>query len=242
MLELKLELPGLDRSIRGLELLTEKNLRFATGRAMNSSAWAARSDLQTTLGKTSGGPIQGGATRWTIGAAYVSKASAQSLAAEVGLRSDTPRAAGRYISVLTKGTRPREKAVDRSAARIAGQGRGVAVIPSRSAGLTDQRGNVSLRSYATIIGKARTGADGYFVAPVRRGSSTMAVFQRKTGFIGRTSTLDSGIRRMFTLDPSPKARGSTYDIKGDLNRSIERVWPGKIRQLLMEELARAGFR
>jgi hypothetical protein len=34
MVEIKLDILNLDRTIKGLELLTEKNLRFATGRAM----------------------------------------------------------------------------------------------------------------------------------------------------------------------------------------------------------------
>lgn len=243
MLDITLDTAGLDRAIRGLELLTEKNLRYATQKAMNNSAFSARADLQTDLRKTAGGPIQGGATPWTVRAAYVSKANPSALTAEVGLRSDTPRAAGRYISVLTKGTRPRPKAVDRSAAKIAGRGAGnVAIIPSKSAGLTDARGNVRLRDYASILGKARAGTDGYFVAPVRRGSTKMAVFQRKSGFIGRTSTIDSSMRRLFTIDPNPKQRASTYDLKGDLQRSVRRVWPGEISKALRAELARAGFR
>lgn len=243
MLDIRLDTTGIDRAVKGLELLTEKNLRYATQQAINNSAFSARADLQTDLQKISGGPIQGGATPWTVRAAYVSKANPAALTAEVGLRTDTPRAAGRYISVLTRGTRPRPKAVDRSAAKIAGRSAGnVAIIPAKSANLKDARGNVRLRDYASILGKAREGRDGYFVAPVRRGSSTMAVFQRKTGFIGRTSTLDSSIRRLFTIDPNPRPRASTYDLKGDLQRSVRRVWPGEIRDALLAELARAGFR
>jgi hypothetical protein len=248
MLELKLELPGLDRSIRGLELLTERNLRFATGRAMAATVRSAEQTLKKDLASPSG-PIEGGATRWTIGGTYTQRPSPNNLTAEVGLRADRPRAAGRYISVLTKGGRPRTKGVDLKAGGIAGGAR-LTIVPTPSQ-RKDSKGNVTRAAFSRAISQAsmirdgkqyNRGAGRFFIIPIKGPAGRMGIFER-TGKPGRGRYGSfQGTAMRFTLEPQPKLRRSTYDLKGDLQRSTGRVWPGEIRQQLMAELQRAGFR
>jgi hypothetical protein len=250
MLDIRLDTTGLDRSIRGLELLTEKNLRFATGRAMAATVRSAEATLKQDLGKTSGGPIEGGATRWTIGGTYTQRPSPNNLTAEVGLRSDRPRAAGRYISVLTQGGRPRTKGVDLKAAGIAG-GSGLTIVPT-PAQRKDARGNVTRAAFSKALSQAsmirdgrqynRTPGSRFFIIPIKGTTGRMGIFER-TGKSGRGRYGSfQGATMRFTLEPHPKLRSSTYDLQGDLQRSTARVWPGEIRQQLTAELARAGFR
>jgi hypothetical protein len=85
MLELKLTIDT--KAIDRFALLTEKNIRYATGRAMAATVRAAEKQLKQDLAKSSGGPIEGGATRWTIGGTYNRRPSPNNL---VGRRA--PRA------------------------------------------------------------------------------------------------------------------------------------------------------
>ena len=249
MLEIKLDTTGLDRSIRSLALLTEKNLRFATGRAMTATVRSAEATLKQDLGKTSGGPIAGGATRWTIGGTYTQRPSPNNLTAEVGLRSDRPRAAGRYISVLTKGGKPRTKAVDLKAAGIAGAS-GLTIVPT-PAQRKDSKGNVTRSAFSKALSSASVIRDGrqynrtqgsrFFIIPIKGAAGRMGIYER-TGKPGRGRYGSfQGATMRFTLEPQPKLRNSTYDLRGDLQRSTARVWPGEIRQQLQAELRRAGF-
>ena len=250
MLEIKLDTTGLDRTISNLALLTEKNLRFATGRAMAATVRSAETTLKQDLGKTSGGPIEGGATRWTIGGTYTQRPSPTNLNAEVGLRSDRPRAAGRYISVLTQGGRPRTKGVDLKAAGIANAS-GLTIVPTPGQ-RKDARGNVTRAAFSKALSSAsvirdgkqynRTAGSRFFIIPIKGPIGRMGIFER-TGKPGRGRYGSfQGTTMRFTLEPQPKLRSSTYDLRGDLQRSTARVWPGEIRRELEAELRRAGFR
>lgn len=236
---------------RGLDqffALTEKNLRFATGRAMAATVRSAETTLKQDL-KSPSGPIEGGATRWTIGGTYTQRPSPTNLTAEVGLRSDRPRAAGRYISVLTKGTAPRTKAVDIKASALAGAS-GLTIVPTPSQ-RKDSRGNVTRAAYNKALSQAsmirngrqynRTPGSRFFIIPIKGPAGRMGIFER-TGKPGRGRYGSfQGTTMRFTLEPQPKVRPSTYDLKGDLQRSTARVWPGEIRKQLQSELRRAGF-
>jgi hypothetical protein len=248
MLDLRLEIDS--RSINQFALLTEKNIRYAAGRAMAATVRAAEKQLKADLEKTSGGPIQGGATRWTVGGRYVRLPSPNNLTAEVGLRSDQPRAAGRYISVLTKGGKPRTKGVDLKAAGIAG-GSGLTIVPT-PAQRKDAKGNVTRAAFqkaltgASVIRNGRqynrTSGSRFFIIPIKGPAGRMGIFER-TGKPGRGRYGSfQGTSMRFTLEPNPKPRRSTYDLRGDLQRSTAQVWPGEIRAQLRAELARAGFR
>jgi hypothetical protein len=246
MLEISLTMDtkGLDR----FALLTEKNIRFAAGYAMRDTVRAVEQALKADLGKTSGGPIEGGATRWTIGGSYVRLPSPSNLVAEVGLRADRPRAAGRYISVLTAGGKPRTKGVDLKAAGLAG-GSGLTIVPT-PAQRKDARGNVTRAAFTKALSSASVirngkqynrGAGRFFIIPIKGPAGRMGIFER-TGKPGRGRYGSfKGATMRFTLEPTPKPRASTYDLTGDLQRSTQRVWPEEIRRQLVAELARAGF-
>jgi hypothetical protein len=235
------------KAIDRLALLTEKNIRYATGRAMAATVRAAEQTLKQDLAKTSGGPIEGGATRWTIGGTYTRRPSPTNLVAEVGLKSGQPHAAGGYISVLTSGGQPRTKGADLAASALAG--RRVTMVPT-SAQRKDSKGNVSKAAFAKALtgwaSMTKTGtlvnrANRMFLIPIKGEEGRMGIFQR-TGKPGRGrygSFVGTSMR--FTLEPTPKPRASTYDLTGDLQRSIERAWPGQIRSGLEAELRRAGF-
>jgi hypothetical protein len=246
MLEINLTMDtrGLDR----FALLTEKNIRFAAGYAMAATVRAVEKELKADLGKTSGGPIEGGATRWTIGGSYVRLPSPSNLVAEVGLRADRPRAAGRYISVLSAGGKPRTKGVDLKAAGLAG-GSGLTIVPT-PAQRKDARGNVTRAAFTKALSSASVirngkqynrGAGRFFIIPIKGPAGRMGIFER-TGKPGRGRYGSfKGATMRFTLEPTPKPRASTYDLTGDLQRSTQGVWPEEIRRRLVAELARAGF-
>lgn len=248
MLDLRLTID--DRAIRGLELLTERQLRYATGRALTATVRQAQAALKADLARTSGGPIQGGATRWTIGGTYAQFPRPDNLVAEVGLRSDQPRAAGRYISILTRGGRPRTKGVDLKASGIAGGSR-LTIVPTPAQRL-DSRGNVTRTNYQRALSGAsvirngrqynRTSGSRFFIIPIKGPAGRMGVFER-TGKPGRGAYGSfAGTTMRFTLEPNPTPRRSTYDLRGDLQASTQRYWPGEITTQLRAELARAGFR
>ena len=246
MIELTLSIDR--RAIDQFALLTEKNLRYATGRAMAATVRSTELALKKDLAKTSGGPIEGGATRWTIGGTYNKRPSPTNLVAEVGLRSDTPRAAGRYISVLARGGRPRTKAVDLKASGIVG-GSGLTIVPTPRQ-RKDAKGNVTRTAFVKALSSASVirngkqynrGAGRFFIIPIKGAAGRMGIFER-TGKPGRGRYGSfQGTTMRFTLEPQPKARASTYDLTGDLQRSTQRLWPEEIRRRLRKELARAGF-
>jgi hypothetical protein len=222
-----------------LKLLTDRAISFAAARSMTAAVRKAEADMKAAITSASG-PIEGGATRWTVGALRSNWARADNLVAEVGFRSDTPRAAGRYLQPLIKGGRPRTKGVDlRVSTAISGGGRGV-LIPAGSTRV-DRRGNVTYGS----LGKALQGlgqkGSGLFIRPLRRGGS-FGIFQRSDGFIGRTSTLERRTQLLFSIDTTPKPRVSTFKLHEQLRKSVDQIFPGHYRASLEAELRRAGFR
>ena len=247
MIELTLSIDT--KAINQFALLTEKNIRYATGRAMAATVRSAEQALKRDLAKSSGGPIQGGATRWTIGGTYNRRPNPSNLVAEVGLRSDQSRAAGRYISVLTKGGQPRTKGVDLKASGLVA-GSGLTIVPTPGQ-RKDAKGNVSRAAFGKALASAAVirngkqynrGAGRFFVIPIKGAAGRMGIFER-TGKPGRGRYGSfQGTTMRFTLEPNPKPRASTYDLTGDLQRSTQVVWPGLIKTQLEAELRRAGFR
>jgi len=243
MLEITLDTTGLDRTISNLSLLTEKNLRFATGRALrdtviNTERWL-KDDLKTNR------RIEGGATAWTIGGTYHERPTPQNLVAEVGLRTDRPRAAGRYISVLTQGTEPRTKGADLAASALVGSK--VTMVPTRKQ-RRDKHGNVTRAAYTKALtgwasirqtGTMVNRANRMFIIPIKGAAGRYGIYER-TG-PGKYKKFQ-GTSLKWILEPNPKRRASTYNLTGDLQRSTERTWPGQIERYLKAELARAGFR
>ena len=216
-------LQALDKRVR---LLTDQNLRYMAARALTGAAQAAQADLKQATPRFIDNP-----TRWTLGGTYVRFARADTLTAEVGFRQDKQgrgNPAGKYLQPIVKGTTPKLKGVDLSATKIARQPSGAVLVPAKGSGLLNASGNVPLSRYATILGEARQGGGRYYVGPVKRGSNVKAVFERKEGFIGRTSTLERTTRRLFTIDPNPKPRRSQFPVRQVLEQGFTQAWRGQL--------------
>jgi hypothetical protein len=232
-LNLDTELERLDKRVR---LLTDQNIRYMAARAMTGAAKAAQAALREATPRYIDNP-----TRWTVNGTYVRFARADTLEAEVGFRQDKQgrgNAAGRYLLPIVKGTTPKLKGADLSATKIAGVGQGAVLVPAKDAGLKNAAGNVPLSKYATILGSARQGNSRYYIAPVKPGSSIKAVFERKEAFIGRTSTVESSVRRVFTIDPKPKVRRPQFPVRQVLEQGFAREWPAQLRLAYRAEVER----
>ena len=222
-------LARLDARVR---LLTDQNLRYAAARALTGAAQAAQAALKEATPRYIDNP-----TRWTLNGTYVRFARAQALEAEVGFRQDTQgrgNAAGRYLQPIVKGTTPKLKGADLSATKIAGVAQGAVLVPARNSPLRKTAaGNYTISAYAKVLGSARQGGQGrpYFVAPVKAGSSTQAIFTRA----GRGG---QQLRRVFTIDPNPKTRAPQFPVQPVLRKAFEQAWPAQVRASVQAELAR----
>jgi hypothetical protein len=226
-------LTALDKRVR---LLTDQNLRYVAAKALTGAAQAAQQDLKQATPRYITNP-----TRWTLGGTYVRFAKASDLTAEVGFRSDAQgrgNPAGRYLLPIVKGTTPKLKGADLAASKIARETRGAVLVPAKGSGLVNAAGNVPLSKYATILGQARQGGGRYYIGPVKRGSSVKAVFERKEGFIGRTSTLETTTRRLFTLDPNPKQRRQQFPVRQVLEQGFASAWRAQVAAAFDAEVAR----
>jgi hypothetical protein len=235
MIQVSLNTGDLQRVTGLVETLTERNIAFAVARAMNGAAAHAQQQLKAELVRSIDRP-----TRWTLGGTFRTYAKAQKPEVIVGMRSDpqpTGNPAGRYLRPMVYGTRPRLKGADLSAQTIAKAPRSAVLIPARSAGLIDGYGNVPLRRQSQILAGLRSGR-GYYVAPVKRGSSTLAIFEASESFLGRTSTLVKRRRRLFTLDASPAPRRPDLPLHRTLSDAFAARWPTELRSSLQQELQR----
>ena len=226
-------LQALDKRVR---LLTDQNLRYVAARALTGAAQAAQAQLKQATPRYITQP-----TRWTLGGTYVRFARADNLTAEVGFKADAQgrgNPAGKYLQPIVAGTTPKLKAADLSASKIAHLPRGAVLIPAKGSGLINAAGNVSLSKYATILAGARQGGGQYFVAPVKPGSNIKAIFERKEGFIGRTSTLERSTRRLFTLDPNPKPRRAQFPVRQVLEQGFTQAWRAQLAAAFDAEVAR----
>lgn len=222
-------------AIAKLGQLTEQNIRFVVARAMTEAGKVAQAQLKADMPRFIDRP-----NPWTMGSTYVQFAKASDLTMTVGIREQDRNgrtAAGKYLQPLIAGGAPRFKGADLSASKIAGA-RGV-LIPAKGGPIgTDRYGNVSLSNYAKVLAAARVPGSGIYVAPIRPGSNVKAVFQRKEKFLGRTSTLESTTRRVFTIDPSPKSRSARFPVPQLLEASFGQAFPALLTSGLQAELAR----
>lgn len=241
MLQITVDSTQLQRATDRLHLLTERQLQFAVSGALNRTIAATTTNLRADLARTSGGPIAGGATRWTLGAVYSRKANTSKLTAEAGIRQDTPRAAGRYLLPMIRGGQPRTKGVDLKLSGRSGlippplrQGgsQRLAVRPTANVPLT-QQGNVTRGRFVSTVGQIGRPGSRIFIAPIKKNSPTLAVMQRMLR--GDRST-----KPLFIIS-KPTARRSTFNLGADLRSSVDAAFPAAIRSALLSELARAGF-
>ena len=218
-IDLQSDLKRLDSRV---QLLTDQNLRYMAARALNAAGGAAKQSLRQAMPRFIDKPVP-----YTVNSAFQRFAKAGDLTTTIGIadQSRTGRTpAAKYLQPIVKGTTPSLKGADLSATKIAGVSRGAVLIPARNSGLKNAAGNVSLSKYATILGEARKGDGRYYMAPVKRGSSTMAVFERTSGFIPRTSTVETTVRRMFTIDPNPKTRRRQLPLRQVLEDGFASAW------------------
>ena len=220
-------LSRLDGRVR---LLTDQNLRFVAARALTESAKAAQSGLKEAMPRFIDQP-----TRWTLGSTFVQYARANNLETTIGIRSDKQgrgNAAGRYLRPIVEGTTPKIKGADLSATKIAGVSSGAVLVPARNSPLRKTAaGNYTISAYAKVLGSARQGGGKYFIAPVKPGSPTQAVFAR-AGRGGKTT------RRVFTIDPSPKTRRPVFPVQEILSKAFGQAWPVEVRRAFEAEVAR----
>jgi hypothetical protein len=222
----------LQRLSSRVALLTDQNLRFATSRALTGAARAAQAQLKQQTPRYIDQP-----TRWTLNGTYVRFARPDTLETEVGFRSDPQgrgNPAGRYLQPIVKGTTPKLKGADLSATKIANEAPGAVLVPAKNSPLRrTAAGNYTISAYAKVLGSARQGGDGrqYFIAPVKQGSSTKAIFT-KAGRGGKE------LRRVFTIDPTPKVRRLQFPVREILTKAFGQAWPAEVRKAYEAEVQR----
>ena len=235
-LSVTIDSSDLGRVADRLALLTERNIRFAVANAMTEAGRKAQADLVQATPRFIQSP-----TRWTLGGIpQRTFAKPSDLTIDLGFateRRGRGSPAGRYVNPIAAGTGPDLKGADRSASKIA-RTRGV-LIPARTAGLKDAAGNVPLRKQAQILSAARLGGQGIFVAPVEKGSLTMAIFERREGLMGRTSTVERFRRRLFVIDPNPKQRQRQFPVRDVVEQSFAQAWRREMATAFEAELRRA---
>jgi len=223
----------INKALKGLEALDEKNISFAVAKAMTLTGQYAQKKLKVSLAAAIDRP-----TPYTMNSTFVTFAKPSKLFMEVGIKNMSRGSrvpAGRYLQSLIKGGRPTYKAVDLAASKIAGY-RGV-LVPSKQSPIKMNRyGNITLANYKKVIGGARNNG-AYYIAPVKRGSSVKAVYQRKTGFIGRTSTIASNTSRLFVLQPNPAMRQRQLNLPIILGRTVQENFPKFMKQRFNNEIA-----
>lgn len=224
----------IDKALKGLTALDEKNISFAVAKAMTLTGQYAQSKLKVALAAVIDRP-----TPYTMNSTFVTFAKPSNLFMEVGIKSQTARGripAGRYLQSLIKGRAPTVKAVDQAASKIAGY-RGVLVPSEGSPVKLNRYGNVTLANYKKVIGGARSGGT-YYVAPVKRGSNVKAVFQRKESIIRGTSTIAKDTRRVFVIEPNPKIRQQRLNLPVILGLTVQQEFPKFMKQRFEYEIAK----
>ena len=224
----------IDIALKGLSALDEKNISFAVARAMTLTGQFAQKKLNAAMEAAIDRP-----TPYTMRSTFVTFVKPTNLFMEVGIRerSRGRTAAGRYLQALVKGGRPTIKGVDLAASKIAGY-RGVLVPSKQSPVKLNRYGNISLGNYKKVVGGARQIGGAYFIAPVKRGSSVKAIYQRTTSFIGRTSTIQNNTSRVFVIEPNPKTRTRQLNLPIVLGRTVQNEFPKFMKQRFQVEIGR----
>ena len=225
----------IDKALKGLTALDEKNISFAVAKAMTLTGQFAQTKLKAAMNTAIDRP-----TPYTINSTFVTFAKPSNLFMEVGIKTigkGGRTAAGRYLQSVIKGGSPTYKAVDLAASKIAGY-KGVLVPSKQSPIKLNRYGNITLGNYKTVVGGARNVGGAYYIAPVKRGSSVKAIYQRKTTFIGRTSTLQNNTSRIFVIEPNPKQRTMQLNLPVVLGKTVKENFPKFMKQRFETEIAR----
>jgi hypothetical protein len=229
---IRVDATGLTGLSQRLQLLTGDQVNRDVARALRATGVAARDYLKAELQKPSGGPIEGGATRWTLGGTYAQRlVDPGRLETEVGFASTQPRAAGRYLRPLLTGTPPVIKGIDLKLAA----GQRLSYLPGPDIPRTPQ-GNVSR---ATLGSKVLKGFR--FKAELKTGA--IGLFVRLPG-------ASSGGQRSLSLQPGEPRRDPAVRLVGiiargrprrqtlDLERMLAPVAQAEFQRQFAEQIAR----
>jgi len=225
----------INKALKGLNALDEKNIMFAVAKAMTLTGQFAEKKLQTAMEAAIDRP-----TPYTKRSTFVTFAKPSKLFMEVGIRTQGRGGrigAGRYLQSLIKGGSPTYKGVDLAASKIAGY-KGFLVPSKQSPVKLNRYGNISLGKYKEIVGGARNLGGAYYIAPVKRGSSVKAIYQRKTSLISRTSTIENNTSRVFVISPNPKQRQRQLNLPVILGNTVKQEFPNFMKQRFKAEIAR----
>ena len=225
----------INQALKGLTALDEKNTMFAVAKAMTLTGQYAQSKLKVAMEAAIDRP-----TPYTKNSTFVTFAKPSNLFMEVGIRTQGRGGrigAGRYLQSLIKGGSSTYKGVDLAASKLAGY-KGVLVPSKQSPVKLNRYGNITLGKYKEVVGGARNLGGAYYIAPVKRGSSVKAIYQRKTGFIGRTSTIENKTSRVFVISPNPKLRQRQLNLPIVLGRTVQQEFPKFMKQRFEVEIAR----
>jgi hypothetical protein len=186
---IRVDTSGIQGLAQRLQLLTGDQINRDVARALRLTGVAARDHLRQELAKPTGGPIEGGATRWTLGGTYAQRlVDPGRLETEVGFASTQPRAAGRYLRPLLTGTPPVIKGIDLKLA----EGDRLSYVPARRIRRTAQ-GNVTYGS----LGKIRE--SDRFLRPMPSGAGFL-IYERRESRLRFLGALARGRPRAQTLD------------------------------------------
>jgi len=220
---IRVDATGIQGLSQRLQLLTGDQVNRDVARALRLTGVAARDHLKAEMAKPSGGPIEGGATRWTLGGTYAQRLVDPSrLETEVGFASTQPHAAGRYLRPLLTGTPPVIKGIDLKLAA----GQRLSYLPAKDIRRTPQ-GNVSRATLGSRVLKGEP-----FLIPLRGGSG-FGLFVRAESRLGRTDTYESRLRLLGVL-----TRGRPRRQTLDLERMLAPVAQGEFQRQFAEQIAK----
>ena len=189
-----------------------------------------RDHLRAELAKPTGGPIEGGATRWTIGGTYATPfVRPAELMTEVGFASTQPHAAGRYLRPLLTGTGPVIKGVDLKIT----DGKRLSYLPGPDIPRTAQ-GNVTRATLGAAVLKGKP-----FLRPLRGGSG-FGLYVRLESRLGRTDTYESRLR-LLGIIVRGRARQQMLRLREMLEPVVQREFAERFANEIRASLQRAGL-
>jgi hypothetical protein len=220
---IQVDTTGIQGLSQRLQLLTGDQVNRDVARALRLTGVATRDHLRQELQKPTGGPIQGGATRWTLGGTYAQRlVDPGRLETEVGFASTQPRAAGRYLRPLLTGSQPVVKGIDLKLA----EGKRLSYLPALNLPRTPQ-GNVSRATLGSAVLRGNP-----FLRPLRGGSG-FGIYARVESRLGRTDTYESRLRLLGVL-----VRGRPRRQTLDLERMLSPVAQAEFQRQFAEQIAR----
>ena len=223
MLQITVDTTDLERTIGRIHLLTDKNIRYMTAKAMTRSGAEAKSYLRSNMSRY----IEGGPTSFTFNSTFLRIARPNNLAIEVGYRQDAGKgtAAGRYLNPMTVGgTRP-YKSHERQLQRTGILRNGEYLIPTGVHPLTlDSRGNLPASVYVRMVSRLKgfhqMGFDANATSSRRsRNKRASADFFLPRG-VGTNRTAEPLQRGIYArVGPKPSGTGGKGSARGGRPRT-----------------------